>query len=793
MKGRLSVALFWFIAALGAVALAQEKTPLDLAIDQYFSMEDKAAANAFLARALADGEKGKEAPRLIAEGYFYLGRAQYNLQELEAAEESLRKSVAANDSLEDNRNMPLKIDTMDLLGQVVGRQGRPASAVQVFGRVLQLKALDKGRTDRSRLTTMEYMAITYESAGQLRAAEFYRRAVLGIALATGQGAEDIAFWREALAGNLDKQERKDEAGLIRSGAAVEDVEGALFERITAGQPLIGTAEGRSHYGKIVEDFAATAGDSNLYLLALKDLAESLDQQDHGAVAAVYERAIEIEDRLLGFTPTQLGEFRYLAARERAFAGDIERAQKWFASLDEFGSDWVHPDVAERQRVVEAILDASSGEKAAAVACAAPAKASMRREEVLYAAYAIEQAMTGLGALGSRAPALQCGLSLAGPEAPVDLRVGLMVQLGFAQVENGNYREAIATLAEARKVMAGSSWAQSDLRQLLQTEALAYGWIREFDAAFRTLDEADKIGTPVGWEALSALRVRTVVLINAARYPEAEETVRKSLALLDGIAGARVAFDNDGASALNDFATVLVRAGRARDALQLIERIDIPDTLPADASKHAMLFYLDLRENRMRLLVSLGETDRAAEAAAAFRAAAIPVVDRLLAEAEPNRIVAATVAATINSGALAMVALGLPDEANAVAAKASALIAADQSDGVRLLSARVELVRGVAELSGGRPAEALPRFDRALEVGKSVLPADSDEMYEIWAGRGGARLAIADPAALGDLRQATRIAQARIATEARFDDNGVQRTMRPSFEALVAAAWRAAGT
>jgi hypothetical protein len=53
----------------------------------------------------------------------------------------------------------------------------------------------------------------------------------------------------------------------------------------------------------------------------------------------------------------------------------------------------------------------------------------------------------------------------------------------------------------------------------------------------------------------------------------------------------------------------------------------------------------------------------------------------------------------------------------------------------------------------------------------------------------ARLDVGEAAgALDDLRQASRIAQVRIARETRFDDMGVQRKMRPSFESLVGSAW-----
>ncbi|MEO8668382.1 MAG: hypothetical protein ABI399_07700, partial [Bauldia sp.] len=773
-----------------------EKTALDQAIDQDFTIEDKAAAIDVLGAALAEAEAAGEAPRLIAEGTFYLGRARYQSEDLPAAEETLRRAIKLIEDQGEAGDVALKIDVMDTLGKAVGRQGRLAGALQIFNRVLQLKATAKGRTDIGRIATMEAMAITLESAGQFPAAEFYWRTALGIGLDTRQKEEDIAFWRKALAANLEKQERNDDSARVRDGEKVADMEGALLAAITEGEALRKAKrneEAHALYRKIANDFVASAGDSMLYMLVLKDLAETGDQEDHATVATTYEQAIAIEDRLLGLTPTVPGEFRYLAGSERAFAGDFGKADKWFASLNEPGSDWVNRDVAERQRVVEAILGAASGEKGALENCSR--RADVRsREEILYAGYSIERALARVGGQSGRAPALRCSLTLAGGDAPAALLTATLIALGLAEVDGGQYGDAIATLAEARKAIAGSGWPDGQVRMLVQYQALAHGWIREFDEAFRLLDESETIGGPLtGWDKLTALRVRTVMLLNATRYPEAEEAVRQSLALLDDLAGGAVAFDNDGASALNDFATVLVRAGRSRDALKLIERIALPDSLPADASNHALLFFVDLRENRMRLHVSLGDIDAAREAAAEFRAAAIPAVDLLLADPERNRIVAATMAATINSGALAMVGLGLSAEAAEVAGKAAALIADDRSDGVRLLSARVDLVRGVAELSGGRPAEALPRFDRALAVGKTILPDTSDEMYEIWAGRGLARLGLTDPAALGDLRQATQIARARIAAEARFDDSGVQRTMRPSFEALVGAAWQAAGS
>jgi tetratricopeptide (TPR) repeat protein len=151
---------------------------------------------------------------------------------------------------------------------------------------------------------------------------------------------------------------------------------------------------------------------------------------------------------------------------------------------------------------------------------------------------------------------------------------------------------------------------------------------------------------------------------------------------------------------------------------------------------------------------------------------------------------------VTTGAVALAGLGLNEEAATVAAKADALIAADDSAGVRLLAARNALVQATAALARGDLEKAMPDFDRAVKTGQSILPDDSDEMLEIWLGRGMARLGLAKEkagdagAALGDIRQAARIAEVRIARETRFDDMGVQRKMRPSFESLVGSAWLA---
>lgn len=258
-----------------------------------------------------------------------------------------------------------------------------------------------------------------------------------------------------------------------------------------------------------------------------------------------------------------------------------------------------------------------------------------------------------------------------------------------------------------------------------------------------------------------------------------------------------AFDNDLSSALNEFADILVRAGRMADALTLLERIPLPDTLPEDATPAQTIFYVDVRESRMHYLASLDRREEAVAAAQLFRDAAVPVVDRLLANPERNVILAASIASAATTGAVALADLGLHEEAAVVATKANELIAADDSAGIRLLAARNELVRAAAAMIRGDMDAAMPGFDRAIAAGQAILPDDSDEMLEIWLGRGLARLGLArqalgDPGlALEDLRQATRIAEVRIARETRFDDMGVQRKMRPSFESLVGSAWETA--
>jgi tetratricopeptide (TPR) repeat protein len=238
--------------------------------------------------------------------------------------------------------------------------------------------------------------------------------------------------------------------------------------------------------------------------------------------------------------------------------------------------------------------------------------------------------------------------------------------------------------------------------------------------------------------------------------------------------------------------VLVRAGRPADAFRLIERIALPRTLPANASPSMLLFYIDIAETRMTLLATLERYAEATAAAKVFRATALPAADALLADSERNVIMAGTVAATLNQAALTLVHLGLNEEAAAVADKAATLIAKDRSPGVRLVGARIELVAGFAQFNGGEAAKALPRFDRAYSSAQAIVPAESDEMYEIVAGRGMARLALGQAAAaLADLRSASDIARARIGRENRFNDQGTQKTVRPTFTSLVGAAWRAA--
>jgi tetratricopeptide (TPR) repeat protein len=195
---------------------------------------------------------------------------------------------------------------------------------------------------------------------------------------------------------------------------------------------------------------------------------------------------------------------------------------------------------------------------------------------------------------------------------------------------------------------------------------------------------------------------------------------------------------------------------------------------------------------MTLLAALDRIKEAQAAADIFRTVALPAADRLLADADRNSIMAATVAATLNQAALTLVRLGRYDEAATVADKAATLIAADRSPGVRLVGARVELVGAMAAFNAGDADRALPRFDRAYAQAQTIVPAESDEIYEIVAGRGMARLALGQGgAALTDLRSASGIARARIGRENRFNDQGTQRTVRPAFTALVGAAWQAA--
>jgi tetratricopeptide (TPR) repeat protein len=280
---------------------------------------------------------------------------------------------------------------------------------------------------------------------------------------------------------------------------------------------------------------------------------------------------------------------------------------------------------------------------------------------------------------------------------------------------------------------------------------------------------------------------------AVRYAEAEAVLRDAMALIDKIPMPDN-FDNDLSSSLNEFADIMRRAGRTADGLALLQRIPLPDALPADATPAQTIFYVDVRESRMSYLASLDRREEAIAAAAAFRDGAVPVMDRLLANPERNVILAAAIASAATTGAVALADLGLQEDAAAIASKANALIAADDSAGVRLLAARNELVQAAAAMIRGDMEAAMPGFDRAVEAGQAILPDDSDEMLELWLGRGMARLGLARQnlgdaeLALADIRQAARIAEVRIGRETRFDDMGVQRKMRPSFESLVGSAW-----
>jgi len=122
------LARLFLVLAVTACPLPARAEGLDAGIDQAFEINktDPAGAVDFLAKSLAAAEETKdEDPYLMAEGYFYLGRFRYDAQSLPEAEEALRRSIELIDSLgEQFQNDGLKIDAMEYLGQVVGRQQR---------------------------------------------------------------------------------------------------------------------------------------------------------------------------------------------------------------------------------------------------------------------------------------------------------------------------------------------------------------------------------------------------------------------------------------------------------------------------------------------------------------------------------------------------------------------------------------------------------------------------------------------------------------------------------------------
>ncbi len=790
------------VAGLLALPLPASAAGLDAAIDHAFELNKQSPEEAmdFLTRSLAAAEETKdEEPYLMAEGYFYLGRFHMQAEQWAEAEEPLARAARMIDSLgEAYQNDQLKIDAMELFAQAAGRQQRLSTAVDVFDTVLQIQARAKGRTHPDRLRTMQFMAITFETAESWRAAEYYWRTGLGVALDTGMSAEDVAYYREALAGNLDQQGRAEETERIRGGEAVADVEGAMLATIEVGERLRASEkheEAHALYQKARADFAETAQDSILYMLVLKDVAETGDPEKHDQQAAIYEEAVAIQDRLFGLEPSASnGEFRYLAAREWAMHGDLPRAFKGFDDLDSM-KGWVGTETGERQRAARSIMQAALRAPGADEACATPAR-TKSSFEILYLGYTIERVFAELGRNQGRAPALDCALALtAGSEVEETFRYATLSSLGLALIDTAQYERATSVFQEALASAEKAERPPGEIRLLLGGMALADAWTRRFDEGLTLVDRAEAIGGASDLERLTLLRIRSIILVNAVRYPEAEAVLGEALALIPGIPMPET-FDNDLASSLNEFADILTRAGRTADALALIDRIPLPDTLPADASPAATIFYLDVRQSRMMYLVALDRREEAIAAAALFRDAAVPVVDRLLANPERNVILAGSIASAMTTGAAALASLDLNDDAATIAIKANALIAADQSAGVRLLAARNELVQAVAALIRGDAGAAMPGFDRALAAGQAILPDDSDEMLEIWLGRGLARLGLAkqdmgDPAeALGDLRQATKIAQVRIARETRFDDMGLQRKMRPSFESLVGSAWEA---
>ncbi len=794
------LARLFLVLSVIACALPARAEGLDAGIDQAFEINkiDPAGAVDFLAKSLAAAEETKdEDPYLMAEGYFYLGRFRYDAQALPEAEEALRRTLELIDSLgEQYKNDGLKIDAMEYLGQVVGRQQRLGNAVTIFNRVLQMQAAAKSRTHPDRLRSMQFMAITFEAGQSWRAAEYYWRTALGVALDTGLAEEDVAYYRESLARNLDSQSRTDEAVRIRGGERVIDLEGALLADIQAGEALRKEEkyeEAHAHYLKLRADYAASAGDSMLYMLVLKDVAETGDAQQHAEQAKLYEEAVAIQDRLFGLEPTGSGngEFHYLAAREWAFEGEFTRAFKGFDDLDGLGN-WVGGEVKERQRAVRTIMKAALREPDAAAACATPAE-TRNAFEILYAGYVIEQAFASIGRNQARVPALDCAIALVGGRGEGNEWLATLMALGMALIDTAEYERAIEVEAQALAYAEETTQPPHLVRLILAGMALAHAWTRGFDEALALVDRAESIDGADDIEKLTLLRIRAITLINATRYLEAEDVLAKALALADTIPPSG-AFDDDRASTLNDLALVLRRAGRNADALAILERIVLPETLPADATPSQTIFYLDIKQELMGLRFSLEQGEEAMQATAAFRDAAVPVVDRLLANPERNVIMAATIASIMTTGALTLSALELHDEANTIASKAAELIAADQSEGVRLLAARNEFVQALSAMIRGDLEAALPRFDGAIEAGRAILPDDSDEMLEIWAGRGIARLGMArlqsaDPtAALEDLRRATEIAKVRIARETRFDSADVQRKLRPSFEQLVGSAW-----
>lgn len=795
------LARLFLILSVIACAMPAKAEGLDEAIDRTFEINktDPGGAVDFLAKSLAAAEETKdEDPYLMAEGYFYLGRFRYDAQTLPEAEEALRRAIELIDSLgEQFQNDGLKIDAMEYLGQVVGRQQRLGNAVTIFNRVLQMQAVAKSRTHPDRLRSMQYMAITFEAGQSWRAAEYYWRTALGVALDTGLAEEDVAYYRESLARNLDGQSRTDEAARIREGERVIDLEGALLADIEVGEALRKEEkyeEAHAHYVKLRADYAASAGDSMLYMLVLKDVAETGDAQKHAEQAQLYEEAIAIQDRLFGLAPTSVnGEFHYLAAREWAFEGEFSRAFKGFDDLDGFG-DWVGGEVKERQRAVRTIMKAALREPGAVAACATPAEIK-NAYEILYAGYVIEQAFASIGRNQARVPALDCAIALVGGRGEGNEWLATLMALGMALIDTAEYERAIEVEGQALAFAEETTQPPHLVRLILAGMALAHGWTRGFDEALALVDRAESIDGADGIEKLTLLRIRAITLINATRYLEAEDVLAKALALADSIPPSG-AFDDDRASTLNDLALVLRRAGRNADALAILERIVLPETLPADATPSQTIFYLDIKQELMGLRFSLDQKEEAVQATAAFREAAVPVVDRLLANPERNVIMAGTIASIMTTAALTLSGLDFHDEASAISGKAAELIAADQSEGVRLLAARNEFVQALSAMIRGDLEAALPRFDGAIEAGRAILPDDSDEMLEIWAGRGIARLGMArlqsaDPGeALSDLRRATEIARARIARETRFDDVSVQRKLRPSFEGLVGSAWLA---